>query len=139
MNTARNRLSGHPLRRGFTLVEALVAVAILTIGIVGAMGALGAMTRTEADARERETMQVLAAEKLEELLATGDAQNAMASGDFSDRQEDRYTWEADVQPTGVENLSALTVTVTKRRDQDNTYSIDGLMFVAPQTGGETTQ
>ncbi|HEY0866514.1 MAG TPA: prepilin-type N-terminal cleavage/methylation domain-containing protein [Fimbriimonas sp.] len=126
--------------RGFTLVEALVAVALLAIGVVSTMSALGSMVRTEVGVRERERMLTLATAKLNELLATGDAQNALASGDFQDYEEDRYSWSADVQPTGIENLNALTVTVERLNDRDRSTTVEALMFTAPETGtGEEGQ
>jgi Tfp pilus assembly protein PilV len=101
-------------RRGLSFIEALVAVALLGIGIAGAMGALGAMINADAIARERSDMARLAFAKIEELRATGDFALAPLSGDFEDLGESRYGWEATLDPTGIENLDQITVTVNKR-------------------------
>jgi type II secretion system protein I len=123
-------------RRGFTLIEALVAVALLTGGIVAVLGSLGAMARTEARFRDQEQMQRLAVQKLDELVATIDVGAASESGDFKDQGEDRFVWSSDVGVTGVENLTAVTVTV-RHTGSSETGSPDAkvtsLVYLPPAT------
>ena len=127
---------GKRRRAGFTLIEAMVAVVLLAVGIVSVLGALGAISHSEAYAREKEKMQRLAAMKYEELIATGEAQNPMESGDFQEVGLDGYSWDLSSEPSGVENLNAVTVTVTKdqRPLKDLTEKTEGLLYVPPQTG-----
>ena len=125
-------------RRGFTMMEAIVSVALLAVGIVAALSAIGQMTKAEAIVQEGERMRRLADEKLQELIATGDYQT-ITEGDFTERGENRYTWTSLLDPTGVENLETLTVTVVRvnRRD-DSGYDASQLIYIPPvATGGVT--
>lgn len=124
--------------RGFTLVEAIVSVALLAVGIVAALSAIGQMTKTEALVQEGERMRRLADEKLQELIATRDYET-LTEGDFTERGENRYTWTSLLEPTGVENLEVVTVTVVRvdRRD-DLGHEASQLIFIPPvATGGVT--
>lgn len=120
-------------RSGFTLIEALVAAALLGGGIVGVVGALQAITKAEDRARQVETMVRLADDKYQEIRSTTDTFAAGDSGDFVDRKISDYTWTMTVDPTGVTNLDAVTVTVQRRdqHDGDPTATVSGLVFVPP--------
>lgn len=134
--------TGSRKSRGFTLIEALVATALLSIGIVGVLTALGAMAKSEAQARDRETMQRLAFQKYDEILATSQDIAAPQNGDFTDRNERRYVWSMEETPTGVDNLDAVTVTVRPANDNSSNAlaaEASGLVYVPPTTTGGPTQ
>jgi hypothetical protein len=116
---------------GFTLIEALVSVVLLSVGIVASLTAIGHMIKGEALMQEGERMRRLADEKLSELVATGEYLY-LTEGDFADRSETRYTWTAELQPTGTENLQAFTVRVVHANRRDDTgYEAAELVFVPP--------
>lgn len=126
--------------KGFTLIEALAAIALLSIGIVGVLGGLSSLARGEARAREQELVQRLAIEKYDELVATAPDLAAPQNGDFEDRNLTGFRWESQSEPTGVENLEAITVTVT-REPETNLSPVgraSGLRFVPPVTTGAAT-
>jgi prepilin-type N-terminal cleavage/methylation domain-containing protein len=127
--------------KGFTLIEALAAVAILGVGISGVMMAMSSVVRSESRAREIETMHRLAMDKLTELRAVTDTFAAPDSGDFSDRGLPSFEWQMTVDPTGVEYLTAVTVTVQRRNATQTSpnASVSSLVFEAPlqQEGGAT--
>lgn len=115
-------------RRGFTMVEAIVSIALAGMGVAAVVGALGSINLAEANALEREHMQRLAIDKYDELVVTGDY-NTITSGDFEDRSEDSYEWSADVVTTGVEGLDELTVSVRRSSgDRDAEFTISGLIY-----------
>lgn len=127
-------------RRGFTLIEAMAAVALLGIGIAGAMGAIGSMTRTESQARLSEHLYTLAQEKLAELQATGQATTS-SNGTFEDQNEPDSTWTLDVNTSGITDLDAITLTV-ETKGSPVKVKLDTLLYVPPQssnTAGGTTQ
>ena len=123
-------------KRGFTLIEALVAVVLAGIGVAAALQGIASLTKAQAKSVERELMMRLADEKLHELIATGDTTNV--GGTFEDQGEDRYTWEAASDTVGVENLSQITVTVRlQNQTRQAEESVSTLVYEPPQTSGGT--
>ena len=96
--------------RGFTLLEVLVTVAILSIAMVAILKAnvqnLDALTRT----RVVTTASVLAASKLAEVEAVGAANWFEFQGDFGEDYPD-FTWEVETGGTELEGLVRVAVTV----------------------------
>lgn len=122
------------LRRGFSLIEAVVAIALLTIGVAAAVGALGRLTRAEVLMQERILLTRLAQEKMNELLATGDLATAPIDGDFADRERSDIRWSVSLEPSGVENLERVTLTV-EGGAQNLEQTMTMLWYRAPQTTG----
>jgi prepilin-type N-terminal cleavage/methylation domain-containing protein len=118
-------------RAGFTLLEALAAVALLGIGIVATTSSFGALIRNEDRARMTEKMQGLAEAKLAELQALGTATTS-ANGDFTEEGEPDYTWSLEANTSGVTDLDAVKITVTHENGGE-TAKIDTLVYVPPQT------
>ncbi len=98
-------------KRGFSLVEVIVAAALLAVGISACLGVLGVMANTEDRADKSEKFQTLAHRKLKEIISTGEYQQAPLDGDFSAEGIDGVTWSATDDPSGVESLDIVTVTV----------------------------
>ena len=127
--------------RGFSLIEAIASVGILSIGIVGVMGGIGAVARAESRVRQVDKMTSLAQHKYDELIATSTSLNATQTGDFSDQNLSGYSWSATIDQTGVTNLVALTVTVTSTTDTSTTAPtghVCGLLYQPPTTTTTTT-
>jgi type IV pilus modification protein PilV len=57
----------HKTERGFTLLEVIVAISILTIGLVGVAALMTQMVRSTANSRYMSVASLLASEKLEDL------------------------------------------------------------------------
>lgn len=123
-------------RRGFTMVEAIISIALAGFGVAAIVGAMGSVNLAEANALERERMQQLAIDKFDELVAT-EEYNSTTSGTFEDRNEPDYEWSAEVEATGVEGLDELVLTVTRSSgDRDAEITISGLLY-AVNTSGDT--
>jgi prepilin-type N-terminal cleavage/methylation domain-containing protein len=116
--------------KGFSLIEALVSVTLVAVGVVGAIGGLGSLARAQADLQERERMFRLARAKYDEIVATG-ISYAPTTGDFEDWNEDRYSWEMETEVTGVENLDAVRLVVTKESGSFTEVMVEGLVYTAP--------
>ncbi len=135
---------GNRIRRrrcGFTLIEAIASVAILSIGIVAVMGGIGAMSRAESRIRQIEAMTILAQHKYDELIATTANLTTNQTGDFTDQNNNDYSWSATIDQTGVTNLVAVSVTVNPTVDTSSSAPVahvSGLIYQAPaSTTGAT--
>ena len=83
-------------RPGFTLVEVLATMAIMSIVLPVAMKGVALCSNTASTVRRRSEAGGLAEAKLNELIATTQWQSGILSGDFGTDWPD-YTWKADVQ------------------------------------------
>lgn len=101
-------------RGGFTLVEILATMALMSIVLPPVMEGIRMSTEAEGWARRRTQAAELARDKAEELVATRQLQQAILSGDFgADWPE--FTWSAAVTDWDT-TLKQVAVTVTWRRD-----------------------
>ena len=89
--------------KGFTLLEVLVAVAILAIAMVAILKANVQSLDTLTKSRETSTASLLAASKLAEIEAVGVVNWSELRGDFAEDYPD-YTWEVETSSTEVEGL-----------------------------------
>lgn len=105
--------------RGFTLLEAVAALAILGIAGVAALEAVGGELRTADRAQTAATVSALAQDRLAAitLLSLGDIQplaDSIARGAFPSPFRD-YGWTASVRPLfGERDLYDVTVEVFSR-------------------------
>ena len=97
---------------GFTLLEVLVAVAILAIAMVAILKANVQSLDTLTRSRETSTASLLAASKLAEVEAAGAVNWSELRGDFAEDYPD-YTWEVETSSTEVEGLVRVAVIVQR--------------------------
>jgi type II secretion system protein I len=120
--------AGVRLRRGFTLIEVLVAAAVLAIGISAGVRTLGAMTRASAAAADRKTAVRLAGERLAMLEGVDGVSAGNTQGDCED--EPRFRWQQQVGAASQSGVLEATVTITwqdgpvQRRYAVTTYVLD---------------
>ena len=119
------------MKRGFTLIEVLVTIVLVSIAVVAVLGGLRVIAAADAQTRSADLMQRLVAEKLGDMRLLSDPAAAGSTGDFSDRGHPEITWTAAVEATGAADVDKVTVTATgDRRSQ----AVSTLIFVRP-TGG----
>ena len=103
-------------RRGFTLLEAVAALAILGIAGVAALEAVGGELRAADRARAAVTVSALAQDRLAAvtLLPIGELQplaDSVARGTFPSPFQD-YAWSTELRPVlGERDLYSVTVEV----------------------------
>jgi type IV pilus modification protein PilV len=71
-------------QRGFTLVETMVAILVLTIGLFSVAALMGSSLNMGAHARYMSTAALLASEKLEDLSRLPNNNAAVAAGTYND-------------------------------------------------------
>ena len=115
------------------MLEVMVATILLGLGITMGFSALSSMTRTELRIREVEKMNLLAVQKLNEVLAMGNVTNQPTDGSFSDYGEPKYKWTLETAPSGKDNLTTVRIIVESSNGSktDPSTSASGLVFASP--------
>lgn len=84
---------------GFTLLEALVALAVIAIGLSAAMRAIGMATQSTAELRQRQLAQWVADNRLAEIRALGQFPGVGSEEGEAEQAGEKFRWHADVKPT----------------------------------------
>jgi type IV pilus assembly protein PilV len=79
--------------KGFTLMEATVALAVFTVGMLGLAGAFAQIVQANAASRQKRTAALLAERKLAQFRMAG-ATELMQTGGVFQSPFDGYSWEA---------------------------------------------
>ena len=116
-------------RRGFSLIEALVAVVLAGGGIAALVTAIGSTERLEAKTIESEKLQRYAVQKLDEIIATADFNNQ--GGDFALEGEPGLEWAMSNETTSTENLETVSVTVTRADSEASGQTVSTLFYRVP--------
>lgn len=98
-------------RRAFSLLEVIIATAILAASTVMLMSMFSTGDRHTSRADERTVAQMLCQSKLDELLA--DPSQIIPIQADTIRQYPGWIWSLDVQPTAIDGFVKLTVAVTR--------------------------
>jgi hypothetical protein len=119
-------------RRGFVLLEAVIALLIVSTFASAALGALGGRLRTAGTVEQTLTARALAEDRFAAVeLLPGIPQplpDTLARGVFA-ASFDEYRWTAAVRPVrGEENLYDVVVTIIW---DDGNYALHGRLFRPP--------
>jgi type IV pilus assembly protein PilV len=110
-------------RKGFTLIEVLVAVVVLSVGIVALVGSAGAVTRMIGRGKASTIASHVAARRLETLrqqaLATNPRCTALANGTGTAELGMTEAWTITT-PVGLPTTRTLQATVTYRTGNGRT-------------------
>ena len=85
--------------RGFTLLETLVALAILAIALTAAFRAMGVTAQSSGELRERLSGDWVAENRLAELRATRAWPNPGTNEGIAEQAGRTYRWREDVKNT----------------------------------------
>ena len=102
-------------RQGFTLLEVMIAMAILAIALVAVFQSQSQSLSMAGDSRFLTTASLLAQARMAEIETASSAALAEASGDFGE-DFPHYTWHLDVvAQEEIPMLKKMTLTVTNRQ------------------------
>jgi general secretion pathway protein I len=96
--------------RGFTMLEIIVALAVLAIGIIGVLHAFSSSMRTCQTAETYSVAAGLALQAESELERTSGLEAGTLSGTFAGA-DSKYRWTADLQPMNQANLFLAKINV----------------------------
>lgn len=114
------------------MLELLVALAILAIGIVGVLKAFSSSTLTCKAAELHSNMAMLAQQVAGELERRTEISTGQMSGSFGPDIPE-YTWEADIQQSGDENLYRAEIRVMLANGaRPKVYRLQTCLRTAPQ-------
>lgn len=97
------------IKRGFTLVEMIVATLLLAIGVTAALGAISASIQLVSHAKRVQTAAMLAQQQLATLeLQSSSLSPGSQKGDFSPLYPD-YRWSEEIDSTQYPDLFKVTL------------------------------
>ena len=106
--------------RGFTLLEVMVALAIVALSLTAVAASMNQMIGSATTMQERTYASWVAQNKIAEMrLANVMPEVSTTSGEV-EFGNTRWVWRAVVSETGVENFRRIDVTVS---DADDNYEI----------------
>jgi general secretion pathway protein I len=105
-------------KNGFTLLEVMIAMAILAITLVVVFQSQSQSISMAGSARFETTAALLAQSKMAEIEAANPENVVSDSGDFGDDFPD-YSWKVDVTETEIELLKKIEVKVVNERMTSN--------------------
>ena len=98
---------------GFTLIEVLLAMALLAIGLVAVFQSQSQSISMSTDSRFMTTASLLAQSKMVEVEAGSTLANHTEDGDFGSDYS-QYTWHLEVGDTQLPQFKKIEVTVTNK-------------------------
>ncbi len=101
LNTERGPLSPAPANSGFTLLEVMVAVAIIAIVLVSIMRLQGQTIGMNVSFRFYTQAPLLANARMGEILVDPEDSGGAASGDFGEAFSG-YAWQVDRESINIE-------------------------------------
>lgn len=130
--TGRDR----PATAGFTLLEVMVAVAVIAIALVTLIGVQSQMVTIATGAKFDAQASLLGQAKMAELSLIASSELNDGSGDFGSEYPG-FTWKAAVSPlteddTGIPGvagmLKAIELTVAFDQDPNQSYVLRTIIF-----------
>jgi len=115
--------------RGFTLVEVVVALAIVAVGMFAVFKTIGDTTHNIGYLRDRSLAAWIADNRITEMRLSGElpsVDQTEGDVDFADR---RWHWVATVAQTPVDGLRRIDVRVRRDEDADDTALVSLAGFI----------
>jgi len=119
--------------RGFTLIEVMVALAIVSIGLIAVFNAIIQMAHSTSVLRERALADWIAMNEISAIRIAGnfpDVGNFDGTTEFAGRE---WRWEARISETGVSDLRRIDMSVGYEEFPEDSITIM-TGFVSRATG-----
>ncbi|MCD6487035.1 MAG: type II secretion system minor pseudopilin GspI [Syntrophobacterales bacterium] len=113
-----NHISSNSDIEGFTLLEVMIAMAILATTLVVVFQSQSQSISMAGRARFETTASLLAQSRMAEIEAANPENVVSDSGDFGDDFPD-YSWQVDVTETELESLKKIEVKVVNEKMTSN--------------------
>jgi general secretion pathway protein I len=113
--------------RGFTLLEVMVALVIISLALAGVAGSMGQMIDTANTMRDRTYASWIAQNKITELRLSGILPEVGETSGEEDYANTTWIWSAEVSETGIENLMKVDVSVFYPGDDQPVRLVTGFV------------
>ncbi len=105
--------------RGFTLIEVLVALAVLAIALSAIIKTMSANTLNSIYLRDRTLAEWVALNKITELQLSQDWPSPGTNDGKAVMGNHEWYWEAEIKTTPDKDVDTITLRVRDRRDAEN--------------------
>jgi len=112
---------------GFTIVEVMVALAIVAFSLTAIAASMGQMIDTANAMRDRTYASWIAQNKIAEMRLANVVPELTATSGEVDYAGTDWAWRAVVSETGVENLFRVDVTVSFPGAEDGIRTVTGFI------------
>lgn len=124
--------------RGFTLVEVMVALAIVAIGLIAAFNGIIQMAHSTTVLRERALADWIAMNQITEIRLSDNFPDVGRSDGDTEFAGRNWRWEAQIAETGVTGLRRIDLSVAYEESPADIVTIM-TGFVSRRSGGITAQ
>ena len=111
---------------GFSLIEVMVAVAVLAVALTGLTRGLTTALGASRDSAQHTQAVLLAASRVEQLRAEGD----WSAGETEGKAE-AFRWRQTIAATAVEGLHEVKVAVSRPPEEAPVFTLMTLLYQAP--------
>jgi len=122
--------------RGFTLLEVLVAMAIISLGLIGVFGSLNQMLASTSILRDKTLATWIATDRITEMRVTGQYPDAGERKDTVDMAGAEWAYRIKVSAIPDMEMRRLDVSVSLADEPDNVIATV-IGFVAPGQAANT--
>lgn len=109
--------------RGFTLLEVMVALAIVSIGLIAAFNAVIQMAHSTAVLRERALADWIAMNEITTIRISGNFPDVGSFDGDAEFAGLEWRWEANISETGVADLRRIDLSVAHEDRPDEPVTI----------------
>lgn len=113
--------------QAFTLVEVMVALAIIALSLTAVAAKMGRMIDTSNSMRERTYASWIAQNKITELRLANVIPEVTATSGEVDYANNTWSWRAVVSESGIENLYRVDVTIAYVGSDDVIRTVTGFI------------
>ena len=106
-------------QRGFTLLEVMVALAVIAIGMAAVMSAVTTTVKNAAGLRDRTFAQWVAMNKLTEMQINHEWPSTNSSDGSSIMADHEWYWEIAVKDTDIPTMRRVEISVRENKDDDS--------------------
>jgi general secretion pathway protein I len=138
----RNKQRGCPVRaelRGFTLIEVVVALIVVSLGMLAVIETVGGTARNSGYLRDKTIAHWVAMNKVTEARLLPTAPGVDKTSDEVEMAGRKWRWTMDVKQTPVESIRRIDVSVrpAEAPEKSSMASVSGFYGTAVAPAGTT--